>query len=74
MNIALTFTLLILLLISIGINIKLYLSFRNKSAVSKTKSDLNLIADLCSNEGRTIIEIKRIAPSSMFVRSPRDIR
>jgi hypothetical protein len=60
-------------LASVSLNIYLlYKEFKRKPE-SKKQQDMRLIQDLMTN-GRSLIEIKRIAPSDYFIRSPRDIR
>jgi hypothetical protein len=44
-----------------------------KNKEQRIKEDMQLLQDLMSN-GRTLVEIKRIAPSDYFIRSPRDYR
>lgn len=48
----------------------------NKAKTEASKSpekDMALLADLMSNKGRAIIEIKRISSSEVFLRSPKDL-
>lgn len=60
------------LFISIASNIYLAKLVYSNSKRAKVDKDMALLSDLM-NKDRAIIEIRRIAPSSMFIRSPRDL-
>ncbi len=62
----------IALSLSLGANAFFAYKFFQKSQHHKTQKDLKLLHDLMSRD-RAIIEIRRIAPQSMFIRSPRDL-
>ena len=67
------YTLITILVISICLNLyQIYCAKIQDKMKPKVEKDLRLLSDLMSNE-RAIIEIKRIAPSSMFIRSPKDM-
>ena len=62
-----------LFIISTSFNIYFYIRlkkipFKKEDMI---KNDLNLLHDLTSGRARTLIEIKRIAPSDFFLRSPK---
>lgn len=58
-------------LLSIFFNMYLMNKARKETPQSKRQHDLRILQDLMGN-GRSLIEIKRIAPSEFFIRSPRD--
>lgn len=58
------------LLVSLGLNIYLGLKYFKKPPSQESK-DLQLINDLMTS-GKSLIEIRRIAPNNFFIRSPRD--
>ena len=62
----------IALSISVLLNIYLIIITYRKSNTSKINKDLALLSDLMDRD-RAIIEIRRIAPQHMFIRSPKDI-
>ena len=68
-----TYILIALLIASIIINIYFFSRKIKSSEKAKIEKDLGLLTDLMSQD-RAIIEIKRIAPQSMFIRSPRDLK
>ena len=62
----------IALSISVLLNIYLIIITYRKSNTSKINKDLALLSDLMDRD-IAIIEIRRIAPQHMFIRSPKDI-
>lgn len=63
---------LLALLLSLSFNIYTSIKLFKNSKQGKVQKDLTLLNDLM-NRDRAIIEIRRIAPQQIFLRSPKDI-
>jgi hypothetical protein len=63
----------ILVIVSASANIYLFYRLKNSpKKVGTVKKDLAILDDLIGHE-KCLIEIRRVAPTSFFLRSPRDL-
>lgn len=68
-----TYQFIIIIISSLSIALNAYLLFRLKNKIKKTESYevKHLLADLA--QGGALVEIRRLDPHSVFLRSPREL-